>query len=127
MFEVNKGTPTKKSSQQSTGNESDASIEKIDLDVQEVTPVVVEEPPKQEEPKKAESKPPVEEPKPQRVEEQKKEEFVKPDPVPENKDKEAQEEDSLNLTIGEEDENLFNDDVSTLFDETMRKINKLLP
>lgn len=106
----------------STGNESDASVEKVE-EVQETAPVVVEEQkPAEDEPKKEEPK--VEEPKPQRVEEQKtpkKEEFVKPEPVvtenkeekDSNKEKEAQDnEDSLNLTIGEEDEKLFNDDVS---------------
>lgn len=113
LFEVNKGTPVKKGSQPTTGNESDASVEKIDSDMQEAAPVVVEEQTKKEEAKKEEVKAPIGEPKPQRVEEKKKEEFAKPDPVSENKDKEAQDnEDSLNLTIGEEDEKLFNDDVS---------------
>lgn len=81
-----------------------------------MAPVVVEEP------KQEEVKTPVEEPKPQRAEEPKKEVFAKPEAkeLPEtkeekdaNKEKEAQDnEDSLNLTIGEEDEKLFNDDVS---------------
>lgn len=92
--------------------------------MQEAAPIVVEDSPKKVEAKKEEVRTTVETPKPQRVEEPKKEEFVKPDPVPENKDKEAQDnEDSLNLTIGEEDEKLFNDDVST-FNRVVQTNNK---
>ncbi|XP_063696718.1 SAFB-like transcription modulator [Culicoides brevitarsis] len=102
LFEVTKGTPVKKSSQQSTGNESDVSVEKMETDLPPQEPVVV--PVTQEETKKEEKT------------EKKEETFVKPvEPATvaatENNKNDKEEEDSLNLTIGEEDEKLFNDDM----------------
>lgn len=129
IFEISKGTPKK-----GTPKSDAASDKENESDIIGVTEKIEPEPEKNtsstvstltDDVKPIETKPTVEEPKPQRAVEVKAEEkFVKPEkkveqvtPAPaQEKDSKEDQEDSLNLTIGEEDEKLFNEDVNLLSD-----------
>lgn len=135
IFEISKGTPKKGTPKSDAAsdkeNESDVGVgvtEKIEEAPENNTSSTLAADVKPIETKPIETKPieaktveikPVEEPKPQRAPEVKAEEkFVKPEtpveqaPPVQEKDSKEDQEDSLNLTIGEEDEKLFNEDVS---------------